>query len=55
MADQLEMEYETIFVVIDSWENLRRIEDYELAAGSVLFTKCVLWFACLLSLPLLEG
>lgn len=39
MAEHLEMEYETIFEVIDSWEHLRRIQDYELVAGTILFTK----------------
>ena len=39
MAGELEMEYETIFAVIDSWEHLRRIDNYEVVAGTILFTK----------------
>ena len=41
MTESLEMEYETIFAVIDSWEHLRRIDNYELVAGTILFTKYV--------------
>lgn len=33
----LEMEYEVIALVLDSWEQLRRIKDYEGVAGSILF------------------
>lgn len=31
------MDYETIFAVMDSWEQLRRIPDHEQVAGTVLF------------------
>ncbi|CAB9528303.1 Involved in oxygen transport in the brain. Hexacoordinate globin [Seminavis robusta] len=34
----LEMDYETIFHVMDSWELLRRIPDHEQIAGTILFT-----------------
>ncbi|CAB9516967.1 Leghemoglobin Lb120 [Seminavis robusta] len=34
----LEMDYDTIFQVMDSWELLRRLPDYEATAGSILFT-----------------
>lgn len=34
----LEMDYETIFDVVDSWEALRRIPDHEQVAGTILFT-----------------
>ena len=36
---KMELEYETIFTVIESWELLRRLPDHELAAGSILFSK----------------
>lgn len=39
MSLDLDMEYDTIFSVIDSWENLRRIKDYELVAGTDLFSR----------------
>jgi hypothetical protein len=35
----LEMEYNTIAQVLDSWESLRRISDYEGAAGAILFEQ----------------
>lgn len=35
----LEMEYETLFTVIDTWELLRRLPDHELTAGTILFSK----------------
>ena len=34
----LELEYATLFQVIDSWEQLRRLPDYEATAGIILFT-----------------
>ncbi|CAB9520150.1 symbiotic hemoglobin [Seminavis robusta] len=37
--DDSELEYETIFSVIDSWEQLRRVKDYQNVAGSCLFVK----------------
>ena len=33
----LEMEYGTISDVIESWEELRRIEEYDVVAGTTLF------------------
>ncbi|CAB9507130.1 Globin [Seminavis robusta] len=38
MSEHLEMEYETIQNVIDSWELLRRIPNYDVEAGTLLFT-----------------
>lgn len=37
----LEMEYDVIFQVMDSWEALRRIQDYEGVAGAILFEQYV--------------
>jgi hypothetical protein len=34
----LELEYDTIFQVIDTWEQLRRIDNHEEVAGVILFT-----------------
>jgi hypothetical protein len=35
----LEMEYDIIFQVMDSWEQLRRLPDYEGVAGAILFDQ----------------
>ena len=40
----LEMEYDVIFQVMDSWEALRRIQDYEGVAGAILFEQYVQYF-----------
>jgi hypothetical protein len=37
-----ELSYEVISHVIESWEKLRAIENYEEVAGAVLFQRCVL-------------
>lgn len=36
-----ELSYNTTSHVIESWEKLRRIKNYEEVAGSVLFQRCV--------------
>ncbi|KAL7557009.1 hypothetical protein ACA910_002254 [Epithemia clementina (nom. ined.)] len=37
--DQKQLSYETIALVLDSWEELRRIPDYESVAGQILFQR----------------
>jgi hypothetical protein len=34
-----EIDYQTLNNVIESWEKIRRLDDYELKAGLVLFRK----------------
>jgi len=34
-----ELDYKTISIVIESWEKLRRLENYEEKAGVVLFKR----------------
>jgi hypothetical protein len=41
-----ELSYNVISHVIESWEQLRRIKDYEEVAGAVLFQRCVLLSCC---------
>lgn len=36
-----EIDYKTLSIVIESWEKLRRLDNYEEKAGVVLFRKCV--------------
>jgi hypothetical protein len=37
-----ELSYNVISHVIESWEQLRRMKNYEEVAGAVLFQRCVL-------------
>jgi len=39
MASALEMDYGTMFAVMDSWEALRRMKDSEEVAGVILFKQ----------------
>ena len=36
-----EIDYKTLSIVIESWEKLRRMDNYEEKAGVALFRKCV--------------
>ena len=55
MSSNLEMDYETIFAVIDSWEGLRRLNDYELVAGTALFKRQERVAHAMLSIPFTFG
>jgi hypothetical protein len=44
MAEHLELEYETVQNVVDSWDELLRLPDYDIDAGTLLFTQYVAHF-----------
>ena len=47
-----EMSYSTVSNVIDTWEMVRRRENYEQEVGTKLFQRCV-WYRCIAILLLL--